>query len=100
MKKLFSIGFIVLFLGSTLSAYAFTCDGIFHNGATDNSWFGDKWDDAWNLDWEQTFVPCINEFTISGENIFTVNVIASSEAKGCDGGDGDCCEEQCSSGAR
>jgi len=88
------------FLLSSVGAYAFTCNGVYHNGSTDNSWFGDSWDDFWGLDWEEELDTCFTK--VSGDlglDGFSLEAVAGGEAKGCGGGSGSCCEEKCPDGS-
>lgn len=74
-----------------------TCQGIYHDGVADNSWFGDAWDDIWNLDWKAGAKVCYSEMSASLKD-GSVKLVAAQEVAGCSGGDGSCCEALCSSG--
>lgn len=82
-------GFLLMFSGSE------ACDGVFHDGDASNSFFGDGWDDFWNLDWRPEAKVCYSSMSVSLEEI---KIDATNEVAGCTGGDGSCCESLCSSG--
>ncbi|GEM_PF-4199173 len=77
-----------------------TCDGIYHDGATSNSIFGDGWDNFWGLDWSPEVKMCLTK--VSGKismTGFEILADAAAEVAGCGGGSDSCCEALCTTGA-
>ena len=111
MKRLFCYAAVILVaftLGSQDLNSQSTCQGIYHDGVASNSWFGDKWDDAWGLDWEAEAKACVSskktEISMNindkgGGVTAKIEVAAVNEISGCGAGSGSCCEKLCESGA-
>ena len=104
MKQFFSVLMmlllIVTFSEQSLSSSEDDCDGVYHNGDKSNSWFGDGFDDFFNLDWDPEPKPCYTSGHLSvGAGSMSIKLDAKDEVAGCTWGDGSCCEQLCTSGA-